>query len=197
MGMNDAEMDFADLQARHGDWADFGRLCRAPVGWRALIERTFDEIAAVVRPTGRRVRVGGVHEDDAAGALGIVVDLLALDEADAGRVIAILRDARLRSRAVCAVCGARGRAMLLPGVGSSRRSPRCDAHPTRSGVRAPDQKIASWYVRHGVVYDRFYDPETDGFTDVEAVGMPVEIRQDLDRLERGLDDRDRDDDRAS
>ncbi len=87
--------------------------------------------------------------------------------------------------------------MLLLESGSSRRSPRCDAHPTRSGVRAPDQKIASWFVREGVVYDRFYDPETDGFTDVEAVGMPVEIRQDLDRLERGLDDRDRDDDRAS
>ncbi len=30
-------------------------------------------------------------------------------------------------------------------------------------------------MREGVVYDRFYDPETDGFTDVEAVGMPVEI----------------------
>jgi ribosomal protein L37AE/L43A len=157
---------YAALFDRHRDWiavADprmpfpmFG--FEVGPGWAGVLGKLFDDIAAIVRPTGRTLEVSQVKEK--FGTLRFYWSG-PFDGDDHDRICEAVELAEFRSEATCEDCGARG---VMRNRGGWY-SVRCDDHAERGAkkVRGTIGHI-SGHLGRDEYWKVDYDPDTDTVT---------------------------------
>ncbi len=122
----------------HADWIEAGHP-RSPFpmfgfevgpGWAGLLGKLFDDVARIVRPTGRRVVIGQIKEK--FGTLRFYWSG-PFDRETSDRIDEAVDLAEFRSACTCEECGARGSLRVARGW----YAVRCDEHASEGSRRFP------------------------------------------------------------
>lgn len=154
-----------DLLERHSDWIATGdRRSPFPMfgfevgkGWAGLLTKLFDDVAAIVRPTGEKLVIGQIKEK--FGSLRFYWSGR-FDRETSDRIDEAVDLAEFRSEATCEECGARGSVRNARGWFAVR----CDDHAER-GAREVSGRIGRISSHSEGEYWRVsYDPDADVVT---------------------------------
>jgi ribosomal protein L37AE/L43A len=164
--MTDERNPYFAIMQRHRDWVTTGDPRRPfPMlgvqcgpGWSGLLGKLLDDIAAVVRPTGRTLEIQQIKEK--FGGLRFYW-VGPFDGDELRRIEEAVELAEFRSEATCEDCGARG-AMRNSG---GWYAVRCDAHAER-GARIVRGTIG--FISGNLSREEYwrvtYDPSCDTVT---------------------------------
>jgi hypothetical protein len=155
-----------DLMQRHGDlFRQYGDPTVGD-GWRALVEKAIERIAAVVASApGAKVTITQIKEK--FGGLRIYFDPKGLPNEKLAQVREAIELAEARADCTCEACGAEGRLYLDDGCYLTR----CERHAHGEPVPRPHNsglfvKVATVDGAVRIVSARRYDREHDVFINV-------------------------------
>ncbi len=150
----------------HADWIEAGHPrspfpCSAsrsaPAGPASSAGKLFDDVARIVRPTGRRVVIGQIKEK-----FGTLRSLLvgAFDRETSDRIDEAVDLAEFRSACTCEECGARGSLRVARGW----YAVRCTTMRPRAAGGSRRRRDLSGNDSRGEFWKVDYDPATDTVT---------------------------------
>jgi hypothetical protein len=160
---------YKEICKKHLDWIETGDP-RSPfpmfgfeidAGWSVIIEKLFDDIAAIVRPLGVKVMVRQVKEK--FGTLRFYWSA-PLDKANDEKVERAVELAEFRSECTCEACGAPGRLVNSGGWFNVA----CDEHARPGSKLVRRGQVIGHYTSRGTTPREWwlitYDPVTDAVT---------------------------------
>lgn len=112
---------FSKVLKKHEDWIANPIEIYCGAGWTHLIEQALSEIAAIVRPLGKKLTIFQLHER--MGSLCLRVLTAGLTDEVESKLTTLMKAITKRSRSICETCGKPGRLYERP-----YRAVRCEKH---------------------------------------------------------------------